>query len=175
MNSGRNRKDIKLETEVRGMKLEEQPLVKDKMLNEEIPVSDDDVYHSSSEPNGLQSHSKTKSASQSPVKASNAIASPADENKRVEGTKADVAVKMEQAQPPKLSRTASQKNMARPAQLFLDSPDKTAEASETFQVISDCTYAAKYLGCTEHALECDCTEEWGKLDNRTLPPERSYY
>ncbi|KAI7517432.1 hypothetical protein KC331_g21708, partial [Hortaea werneckii] len=26
--------------------------------------------------------------------------------------------------------------------------------------MSECTYANKYLGTTEHALECDCAEEW---------------
>ena len=76
----------------------------------------------------------------------------------------NVLVKPEPGEPPKLSRgSSSKKQSMNSPQLFPDLPDRTAEATSTFQVIKDCTYAAKYLGYTEHALECDCAEEWGKI------------
>ncbi|KAG4219031.1 hypothetical protein PC116_g32489, partial [Phytophthora cactorum] len=63
--------------------------------------------------------------------------------------------------PPKLSRKASRKMAAPPAQLFNDLPDVTAESCSHFQLIPDCLYGSKSLGSTEHdALDCDCSEEW---------------
>ena len=79
---------------------------------------------------------------------------------------ADVTVKMEPGQPLKLSRMSSQKIVPRAAPLFEDYPDKTAEAKDSFQVIPACIYSNKYIGSTEHAMECDCAEEWGKLHLR---------
>lgn len=75
----------------------------------------------------------------------------------------DVTVKMEPGQPLKLSRMASQKIVPRGALLFDDYPDKTADAKESFHVIPACIYSNKYIGSTEHAMECDCAEEWGKI------------
>ncbi|PYI22165.1 hypothetical protein BO99DRAFT_354298 [Aspergillus violaceofuscus CBS 115571] len=72
----------------------------------------------------------------------------------------DISVKLEPGQPPKLTRSSSQKVAARPPQLFLQLPDSTAQAQETFEVMDACTYANKYMGYTEHAMECDCAEEW---------------
>lgn len=74
----------------------------------------------------------------------------------------DISVKLEPGQPPKLTRSSSQKVAARPPQLFLHLPNSTAQAEETFEVMDACTYANKYMGYTEHAMECDCAEEWGK-------------
>ncbi|KAL3431146.1 hypothetical protein BDV09DRAFT_176919 [Aspergillus tetrazonus] len=71
-----------------------------------------------------------------------------------------ISVKMEPGQPPKLARSSSQKVVPRPPQLFLDLPDSTEEAQKTFEVIETCQYANKYMGYTEHAMECDCAEEW---------------
>jgi histone-lysine N-methyltransferase SETD2 len=73
-----------------------------------------------------------------------------------------ISVKMEPGQPPKLARSSSQKVVPRPPQLFLDLPDSTEEAQRTFEVIETCQYANKYMGYTEHAMECDCAEEWGE-------------
>lgn len=117
-------------------------------------------------PTGAPSPSRAtmKSKSHSPVKSRKSSLSPTEEkaehNEEVIG--GEITVKMEPGQIPKLARSASQKIMARPAPLFDDLPDKTMEARDTFQVIPQCIYAAKYLGSTEHAMECDCAEEWGK-------------
>ncbi|GES66946.1 SET and WW domain protein [Aspergillus terreus] len=71
-----------------------------------------------------------------------------------------ITVKLEPGQPPKLTRSSSQKVVARPPQLFSHLPDSTAEAQATFELMDTCTYANKYMGYTEHAMECDCAEEW---------------
>lgn len=84
-----------------------------------------------------------------------------DEDAVEEKIGGDITVKMEPGQPPKLARTAS-KVVARAPQLFLHLPDSTADARATFETMEDCTYANKYMGYTEHAMECDCAEEWGE-------------
>ncbi|KAK5798588.1 hypothetical protein VI817_004878 [Penicillium citrinum] len=72
----------------------------------------------------------------------------------------DILVKEEPGQPPKLSRSSSQKVTSRPPQLFDHLPDSTQDALATFEQIDACWYANKYMGYTEHAMECDCAEEW---------------
>lgn len=62
----------------------------------------------------------------------------------------------------------SKKPPSRVAPLFDDYPDATAEANSEYQVIDACIYQNKYLGLTEHAMECDCVEEWGESDNSTI-------
>ena len=74
----------------------------------------------------------------------------------------EITVKLEPGKPPKLARTPMQKVTARPIPLFDEYPDKTQEAIGVFQVIPECSYSSKYLGSTEHAMDCDCAEEWGK-------------
>lgn len=64
--------------------------------------------------------------------------------------------------PKKSGRAAAAKAPPRIAPLFADLPDVTAEATSSFQVITSSTYQNKYLGLTESALECDCSEEWGE-------------
>lgn len=106
---------------------------------------------------------EVKSRTQSPKKMRSASHSPtmADgEHEEIIG--GEITLKLEPGQPPKLARTASHKVTARPVQMFDDYPDKTEEATGLFQVITQCSYSAKYLGTTEHAMECDCAEEWGK-------------
>ena len=76
----------------------------------------------------------------------------------------DITLKLEPGQPPKLSRTALHKVIAKAPQMFGHYEDKTQEATSVFQIITECSYSAKYLGSTEHAMECDCIEEWGKND-----------
>jgi histone-lysine N-methyltransferase SETD2 len=68
------------------------------------------------------------------------------------------------AKPAKSSRSAAGKLPPRIAPLFDDLPDATKEATSTFTVIDACTYQNKYLGFSDHALDCDCSEEWGKHD-----------
>lgn len=70
---------------------------------------------------------------------------------------------------PRIDLAASRKNsrvskkvVPRVAPLFDDLPDATDEANESYSVIDACIYQNKYLGYTEHAMECDCSEEWGK-------------
>lgn len=104
---------------------------------------------------------RSKSSTQSPVRASR---SPEDSD--VSGTEkivgGEVIVKMEPGQPPKLARSSSHKIPSRPAQLFSDYESKTEEAKGVFEVIPTCTYSFKYMGATEHGMDCDCSEEWGK-------------
>ncbi|KAJ5414550.1 hypothetical protein N7509_001177 [Penicillium cosmopolitanum] len=82
-------------------------------------------------------------------------ASPSDE----ETVGGDILLKQEPGQPPKLSRSSSQKVVSRPPQLFDHLPDSTQDALATFEQIQACWYANKYMGYTEHAMECDCSEE----------------
>lgn len=74
----------------------------------------------------------------------------------------DILVKEEPGQPPKLSRSSSQKVVPRPPQLWSHLPDSTDDALATFEQIEACWYANKYMGYTEHAMACDCAEEWGE-------------
>lgn len=77
--------------------------------------------------------------------------------------------------PSKKGARASKKGVPRVAPLLDDLPDATDEANSSYQVIDSCSYQNKYLGYTEHAMDCDCSEEWGKTnkiscrcdDNRT--------
>ncbi len=106
---------------------------------------------------------ESKSTSHSPTQSRHHSLSPAGHTAETEQTiGADISVKREPGQPLKLARTSSQKVMTRPTRLFDNLPDMAADAKNTFQVISQCIYAAKYLGTTEHAMECDCAEEWSK-------------
>jgi histone-lysine N-methyltransferase SETD2 len=67
----------------------------------------------------------------------------------------------EPSKPARSSRTAS-KLPPRIAPILSHLPDATTEASSTFTVVDACTYQNKYLGFSEHALDCDCVEEWGE-------------
>jgi [histone H3]-lysine36 N-trimethyltransferase len=63
----------------------------------------------------------------------------------------------------KMGRSTSSKGPPpRIAPLFDHLPDVITEATSAFQVIETSTYQNKYLGLTESALECDCSEEWGQ-------------
>lgn len=75
----------------------------------------------------------------------------------------NILVKQDPGQPPKSSRSSSQKAVSHPPQLFNHLPDSTQDALATFEQIEACWYANKYMGYTEHAMECDCAEEWGKF------------
>lgn len=73
-----------------------------------------------------------------------------------------VTLKQQPGQPLKLTRSTSQKVAARTPPTFLDHPTKTDEAKDTFQVIPRCIYSTKAIGATDHAMDCECTEEWGE-------------
>lgn len=66
------------------------------------------------------------------------------------------------SRPSRKANRASKKPVPRIAPLFSDLPDATDEANKSYQVIDACLYQNKYLGYTEHAMECDCNEEWGQ-------------
>ncbi|KAI1617841.1 histone-lysine N-methyltransferase SETD2 [Exophiala viscosa] len=73
----------------------------------------------------------------------------------------------EPLKPAKSSRTAS-KLPPRVAPLFNHFPDVKDEATSTFTVLDACTYQNKYLGFSEHALDCDCAEEWDSTTKQNL-------
>jgi histone-lysine N-methyltransferase SETD2 len=116
---------------------------------------------------------KSRSKSQSPAKQPPSDASTPRTDAQEEMLGGEITLKMEPGKAPKLSRTASQKIVTRPPPLYLDLPDATQEAVSSFDVLTKCTYANKHIGTTEHALECDCPEEWGKLrtpSSKHAPP-----
>lgn len=108
----------------------------------------------------LSSATRSQSRTQSPMKSESLPQTP--NGKTVSFVGGDITVKLEPGKAPKLARTSSQKIISRPPPLFNDEPDMYQEATSTFDVIQDCIYAAKWLGSTEHAMDCDCREEYGK-------------
>lgn len=93
-----------------------------------------------------------------------------DEDLKQETVGADIVVKQEPGQPPKLARGFSQKVVVpQSRQLFTHLPDSTDHALDTFERIEACWYANKNMGYTEHAMECDCAEEWGKSSELLYP------
>lgn len=152
-----------LEFVVREMKIEE-PKESIMSSNAVEKANDNDEDETLSKSCQTQSVENKTPAPVFPMKAE--VSTPSSESDKEEKViKADVLVKQEPGQPPKLSRMASQKISTKAASLYLNYPDKTDEATSSFQVISDCIYAAKYLGATEHAFECDCAEEWGTFEH----------
>lgn len=120
-----------------------------------------DATHVKTEPDNTN---KPASASPQSASGSGSDADPAmktspDDQETIGG---DI-LKQEPGQPPKLSRSSSQKVVPRPPQLFDHLPNSTQDALATFEQIDACWYANKYMGYTEHAMECDCAEEWGKF------------
>lgn len=50
--------------------------------------------------------------------------------------------------------------------LFIDEPDRTAEALATFRLLEKCKYSIDYLGdSTNEFMECDCPEERTLVDD----------
>lgn len=107
------------------------------------------------------SDNSSKASTQSPVKSSHSPHSP-DISKGEEIVGGEVTLKMEPGQPPKLARSSSRKITSRPLQLFTDYENKTEEAKVVFEVIPTCAYSSRSMGATEHGMDCDCSEEWGK-------------
>lgn len=63
----------------------------------------------------------------------------------------------------KPSRKPSSKAPTRNAATYDHLPSATAEACQSFQVISDCLYGSKNLGSTDNdSFDCECREEWRK-------------
>ncbi|KAF3479785.1 uncharacterized protein GIQ15_06761 [Arthroderma uncinatum] len=108
------------------------------------------------EANGTPATPAKSSAVSSPERSSSTLKDDEPEEK-VGG---DITVKQEPGQPPKLARSASKKVVPRQPQMFDHLPDSTEEATSLFQVMDACTYSNKNMGYTDHAMECDCAEEW---------------
>ena len=153
----------KLGPELREMKLEEGPSPPGEGAGAAARVKVEDEGRTPT-PVSASARSKSRSKSQSPVKQLSPNASTPDTDTKEEVLGGEITLKMEPGKAPKLSRTASHKIASRPPPLYLDLPDATQEAKSTFDVLLECTYANKHIGTTEHALECDCSEEWGKLE-----------
>ena len=132
----------------------------------QVGVKDEPAASGSTSPSEHSTKPLVKRDSSSPpVKSDMSVDSPRAKDEHEDKIGAEITVKMEPGQPPKLARSSSQKVVSRVAPLFDHFPDKTEEAKESFQVMQSCTYANKFLGYTEHAMECDCSEEWGKYRN----------
>ncbi|KAL2809450.1 hypothetical protein BJX63DRAFT_423779 [Aspergillus granulosus] len=158
---------------VTAMKLEPSDNAPDAPIPNGGAATQADSHATSPEPStkderAMPSLIKSRSASRTPIKME-----PSDidkENPKGEEAEEDesstekvgggISVKLEPGQPPKLARSSSQKVIPRPPQLYSHLPDSTHDAQKTFEVIQTCQYANKYMGYTEHAMECDCTEEW---------------
>jgi histone-lysine N-methyltransferase SETD2 len=149
---------------VTAMKLETDRATDVPTLNGRGTLSKDDTNGMSRSPSTIEQNNdaavKSRSSSRTPVKKEEEMDHLANMGEKVKG---DITVKQEPGQPPKLTRSSSQKVVARPPQLVSHLLDSTAEAKSTFDLMDTCTYANKYMGYTEHAMECDCAEEWGKL------------
>ncbi|KAJ5641525.1 WW/Rsp5/WWP [Penicillium lividum] len=119
--------------------------------------------------NGLFSPSRTSEPRQSPT--SDSLPTKYEPEVKEESVfmeeKIGDLVKDEIAQPPKLSRSSS-KIAPRPPQLFSHLPDSTDDALATFSQIEECWYANKNMGYTEHAMECECAEEWEAESGKNL-------
>jgi hypothetical protein len=106
----------------------------------------------------------SQSRSQSPTYKKQESESPSPSSSLHEETLGgDITLMAEPGKAPKLSRAAS-RTITRAPPLYLDLPDSTAIAKETFVVLPECTYANKHIGTTDPALECDCGEEWDAVD-----------
>jgi len=139
----------------------------------------DEIKEESASSNSQSPSDKSMNfASQSPTKHEEASQSPfTDSEKHEEVIGGEITVKHEPGQPPKLSRSTSQKIVARPPPLFDNYEDKTKEAREGFEVIPECSYSSRYIGSSEHdSMDCDCAEEWGKdVSTSTIVASRPKY
>lgn len=164
------KKSARLEPELRDMKLEEgATLSAGESDGIQVKAEDADPSTPSAIPPRLKV-SRSKSHSPAPKHDSEA-SSPADSTKE-EVVGGDIVLKMEPGpggRALKLSRSASHKVISRPPPLYLDLPDSTEAAKETFVVLPECTYSNKYIGTTDPALECDCSEEWGRCLHFLFP------
>jgi hypothetical protein len=157
-------KAAQLEPELRDMKLEGAAVgASEGNLAGQVKAEDDaDSLDRTPTPlSAVPSRLKSQSRSQSPaVKKHEADAASPGSSLHEETLGGDITLMAEPGRTPKLSRTASQKIIARPPPVYLDLPDSTDAARDTFVVLPECTYANKQSGSTEPAFECDCNEEW---------------
>jgi histone-lysine N-methyltransferase SETD2 len=161
------KRTAQLEPELRDMKIEEASFPDEGgdvggMVQVKAEEDDDLALTPITVPSRPKSTSPSRSSKTSTRSTSSTSSSPGnDEREKIVG--GDITLKMEPGKAPKLARTAAHKVVAKPPPLYLDLPDVSQDAKGTFVVIPECNYANKSLGTTDPALECDCSEEWGKL------------
>ncbi|KAF1961280.1 hypothetical protein CC80DRAFT_234792 [Byssothecium circinans] len=156
-----------LEPELRDMEIEEGAGMEEESEgSDEVRVKVERNPSRMLTPIQIPPRPKSSSKSQSPVKQSPSDASTPNSDAHEEVLGGEITLKMEPGKAPKLSRKASQKVVSRTPPLYLDLPDSTEAAKATFAVLPECTYANKSLGTTEHAFECDCSDEWDPIDKR---------
>lgn len=149
---------------------EESPMTRD--LAEELSstrvtsVKDEAIDSAASSPSLQPTKTKTSRSSSSSTNMSKLASSTSIVKKQPDELNGHATPKMEPEEdlkPLKAQRSSKSQVVPRVAALFDHLPDATAEATSTFTVMECCTYSNKYLGYTEHAMECDCSEEWGTL------------
>ncbi|KAJ5787049.1 WW/Rsp5/WWP [Penicillium paradoxum] len=111
---------------------------------------------------------ESRTSSRSPLPPKQEVSPNSDASSAMKPTRGDILLKQEPGQPAKLSRSSSQKVASRPPPLYTHLPDSTQDALATFEQIPGCIYANKYMGYTEHAMECDCAEEWDQKIGRNI-------
>ncbi len=131
-----------------------------------VKVEDADSPARTPTPSAIPPRLKGRSKSQSPAIKQGSEAPSPSSSTHEEVVGGEITLKMEPGKGAKLSRSASQKIISRSPQLYHHLPDATEEAKSTFSVLSECWYANKHIGTTDPALECDCSEEWGKPTNK---------
>lgn len=155
-------KSAQLEPELRDMQIAEGAASDGGESEGALQVKGEEADRSrgyGSTPSAIPPRLQTRSKSRSPaIKADSQPPSPASAHEETVG--GDIVLKMEPGKAPKLARAASQKVVARPPPLYLDLPDSTDAAKETFTVLAECSYANKHIGSTDPALECDCQSDW---------------
>ena len=167
MTSGKDRLGrLKLEDDLEEMDLKNDHPWATEKERDRMNGTRGEVKIKAKSPQSISSQS-TQRSQRSPTRPRKVSESPCDsdmpksEQEKVVG--GEVTVKIEPGKPPKLARSSSQKIWTRPAPLFDEYPSRTQEAQTKFEVIQACIYGSKYMGSTEHGMDCDCAEEWGKL------------
>lgn len=156
-------KQGKLEADVAEMDIkEEQRDEEEDVKMENISTAEPVKTDRSASASGSATPRGVKRQQLSPMKAESMAQSLSVKTEVVGG---DVELRLDENERPRLVRKQSHKVPRRPAELFTHLPDATAQATSTFSVLRECVYANKYMGITEHALECECAEEWGKHPN----------
>lgn len=125
-------------------------------------IKDEAASSTSSSPSLSATKARTSRSSSRSTSKSRTSSDAPSVDRPLDKANGQVSPKMESISPVKENRSASRKGIPRVAPLFDHLPDATPEATSAYLPLELCTYANKYLGYTEHAMECDCAEEWGK-------------
>jgi SET domain-containing protein len=131
-------------------------------------IKDEPLPSATNSPSLLPQKVKLSRSSSSSTVKSRATSASSIEKKEAVDCLDEAVVEKGHPHPSRPSRTASQKAVPRSAPLFDHLEDATMEAKRSFAMLDACTYANKFLGYTEHAMECDCNEEWGKSATCTV-------